>query len=389
MSNININKKVFLDNPNIGELEKKYVLEALDSGFISTRGPLIKIFEQKFGDYLGGYVAATYSGTAALHLSVLYSLKKMELKNNKTKVGAIVPALTFAATANAVLYNNLIPIFVDVDINTWNIDMEKIPDIISKAKSKKIDVKIILPVHLYGNPVDRIRLDQIAKEYDLVVIEDAAEALGSHSKNLKCGTFGDFGTFSFNANKVITASSGGAVFSKNKEDIDYIRFLTLQARNESKGYYHEDLGFNYRMTNIEAAIILAQLEKLNYFLDIKRKFFKVYYHYLSNYVSFQEVIPDSLSNYWLISAIFNNQNIDELKIKLEQAGIPTRRIFYPLPLMNFYKKYVELYLDKEDLTKFYQNSFSIYNNGLCLPSSTRNTIDDIEFVANKILNFIR
>ncbi|MFN4220181.1 MAG: DegT/DnrJ/EryC1/StrS family aminotransferase [bacterium] len=378
--------KIYLDNANIGELEKKYVLDALESGFISTRGPLIKVFEEKFGLYLGGYISATYSGTAALHLSVLYSMKKYGIKGEK--IGGILPAITFAATSHALLYNNVIPIFVDVDPHTWNIDPEKIPDLIELAKKNGIDTKFIVPVHLYGNPADMDKIMNIAKIYDLVVIEDAAEALNSLYKGKFCGIIGNFGAFSFNANKVITASSGGAVFSKNQQDIEYIRFLTLQARNESKGYYHEDLGFNYRMTNIEAAIILAQMEKLDYFCKLKKEFFKIYSFYLKEKVEFQKVLENCEHNYWLISCKFNGIKVEDLIQKLSNFGIPTRRIFYPLPLMEFYKQYVEKYLNNYKVVDFYKNSLKIYENGLCLPSSTKNSLDAIEFVAKKISQLI-
>ncbi|MCS7244352.1 MAG: DegT/DnrJ/EryC1/StrS family aminotransferase [Candidatus Calescibacterium sp.] len=385
---LNTGIKVYLDNANIGELEKKYVLDVLESGFISTRGPLIKVFEEKFGEYLGGYVSATYSGTAGLHLSILYSLKKSGIDTSKN-VGVILPALTFAATSHAVLYNNLIPVFADVDYNTWNIDINRIPDLIERAKKSGVDVKFILPVHLYGNPVDMEGIIKIAQEYDLIVIEDAAEALGSFYKGQRCGTIGNFGVFSFNANKVITASSGGAVFSKLKEDTDYIRFLSLQARNESKGYYHEDMGFNYRMTNIEAAIVLAQFEKLEYFLNLKRQFYNIYRDYLSNYVYFQYVIDGCISNYWLISCLFKGIEIEEFQKRLSSLGIPTRRIFYPLPLMNFYKKYVDVYLGDIEKVDFYRNSLEIYNYGLCLPTSTKNSVESIDFVAKSILEQVK
>ncbi|MCS7165926.1 MAG: DegT/DnrJ/EryC1/StrS family aminotransferase [Candidatus Calescibacterium sp.] len=383
---LNIGTKVYLDNPNIGELEKKYVIDALESGFISTRGHLIKIFEEKLGEYLGGYVSATYCGTAGLHLSILYSMKKNKIKE---RVGVILPALTFAATAHAVLYNNLIPVFVDVEYETWNIDISKVDDLIKICRSRGIDIKFIIPVHLYGNPVDMDEIRAISTEYELIVIEDSAEALGSYYKGKKCGTLSDFGVFSFNANKVITASSGGAIFSTSKEDIEYIRFLTLQARNESKGYYHEDMGFNYRMTNIEAAIVLAQLEKLDYFLMLKREFFKIYTHYLSDYVEFQKIKDYNISNYWLISCLFRNLDIPDLQKKLEQYGIPTRRIFYPLPLMDFYRDFTKIYLDNANPIDFYRNAFEIYSRGLCLPSSTKNTTDTIELVAKTILDVIK
>jgi len=379
---------IYLDNCNIGELEKKYVLEALESGFISTRGPLVKKVEEVLGEYLGGYVAATYSGTAALHLSLKYSIKKYNLDPLMEKIGVIIPAITFAATAHAALYNNLVPVFCDVDLLTLNIDPNSAEKAIKLAKNKGINIKFIMPVHLYGNPCDMDEIIKLSKGYDLIIIEDAAESLTSKYKDILTGTFGEFGAFSFNANKVITASSGGIIFSKNKEDIEYLRFLTLQARVESQGYYHEDLGYNYRMTNIEAAILLAQFEKLNHFLNLKKNFFKIYFDYFKNYfelLRFQETTQNSITNYWLITVIFNNKiDVSELQGKLNEYGIPTRRIFYPLPLMKFYKKY-EL---TENLEDFYKNSIYVYNYGLNLPSSTKNDYSAIEYTAKKVIELI-
>lgn len=379
--------RVYLDNYNIGELEKKYVLEALESGFISTRGPLVKKVEDIFGEYLGGYVAATYSGTAALDLSLKYCIKKYNLDPLKEKIGVIIPGLTFAASANSALYNNLFPLFCDIDLDTLNIETNSAEKIIKLAKNKGINVKFIMPVHLYGNPCNMDEILKLSKEYDLIIVEDAAESLSSKYKNILTGTFGEFGAFSFNANKVITASSGGIIFSKNKQDIEYIRFLSLQAR-EDWGYYHKDLGYNYRMTNIEAAILLAQFEKLNFFLNLKKQFFEIYFEYLKNYfdiLRFQKITDNSISNFWLITIIFKNKtNITEFQKKLNENSIPTRRIFYPIPLMEYYKKYQLV----DNLEDFYKNSLYIYNYGLNLPSSTKNTLSSIEYTAKTIIKII-
>jgi perosamine synthetase len=379
---------IYLDNCNIGELEKKYVIEALDSGYISTRGPLVKKVEEVLGEYLGGYVAATYSGTAALHLSLKYAIKKYNLDPLKEKIGVIISAITFAATSHAALYNNLVPVFCDIDPFTLNLDPNSANEAIKLAKSRGINVKFIMPVHLYGNPCNMDEIIKLSKDYDLIIVEDAAESLASKYKDILTGTFGEFGAFSFNANKVITASSGGIIFSKNKEDIEYLRFLTLQARVEAKGYYHEDLGYNYRMTNIEAAILLAQFEKLNYFLNLKKNFFKIYFDYFKNYfelLRFQQTTQNSTTNYWLITIVFNKKlNITEFQKKLSEYNIPTRRIFYPLPLMEFYKKY-ELTKNLED---FYKNSIYVYNYGLNLPSSTKNDYSAIEYTAKKVIELI-
>ncbi|KKU14078.1 MAG: hypothetical protein UX17_C0002G0011 [Parcubacteria group bacterium GW2011_GWC2_45_7] len=363
-----MSKKIQLDAPNVGVLEKKYLNRAIDSNYVSSVGPFITEFENKFSAYLGVKRAvAIQSGTAALYMS-LYELgigKGDEV---------IVPALTFVATVNPIIYAGAKPVFVDVDLATWNIDTKKIAQVITNK------TKAIIPVHLYGNPCNMVEIMAIAKKYDLKVIEDATESLGARYKSQHTGTFGDFGCFSFNGNKIITTGGGGAIVGRNTKRLQHIKFLINQAKDESKsrGCYHSEMGFNYRMTNIEAALGLAQMEKLNKFLDKKRLYNSIYRKKLRNITSihFQEEYENAHSAYWLSCIIFNRKiNIPTLQSTLKAKGIPTRRIFIPLVEFPPYKKYKRTEC---------RNSYSIYERGLCLPSSTLNSEDDIQYVCMTI-----
>ena len=233
--------KMELDAPNVGELEIKYLTETIQSTFVSTFGPYVPKFEQAFSDKINVRQAvAVQSGTAALHLA-LYELGIGEGDE------IIVPALTFAASVNPILYVGATPVFADVNAETWTI----YPDEIEKHITAK--TKAVIPVHLYGNPCEMDGITALAQKYGLFVIEDAAESLGALYNKRHTGTFGDFGCFSFNGNKVITTGGGGMITGKELKKLDHIRFLANQARDEKKGYFHPEPGFNYRMTNIEAA----------------------------------------------------------------------------------------------------------------------------------------
>jgi len=361
-----MSKQIHLDAPNVGELEKKYLDNAIDSGFVSTIGPFVREFEDKFARYLGGNRAvSTQSGTAAIHIA-LYELGVG--KDDEV----IVPALTFIATVNPVIYVGARPIFVDVDINTWNIDPKEI------EKSITGKTKAIIPVHLYGNPCNMDEILKIAKKHNLYVIEDATESLGAKYKGRHTGTFGDFGCFSFNGNKIITTGGGGMVVGNDIKRLEHIKFLANQARDESKGYYHTEIGFNDRMTNIEAAMGLAQLERLGGFIERKKRFNAIYRKELSGVQSlnFQREYEDAEGSYWLTCiAIKEGIDLPGLQDELSKRGIATRRLFMPVVEFPPYKSY-----KKSD----YKNSYSIYERGLCLPGSTLNSEDDIYYICRTI-----
>ncbi len=365
-----MSKEIFLDAPCLGELEKKYLCDAVDSGFVSTIGPFVSEFEKKIANYLGVKSAvAVQSGTAAIHMA-LYEL------GIGPEDEVIVPALTFAATINPVLYVSATPVIVDIDINTWNIDPVKIKEAITNK------TKAIIPVHLYGNPCNMAEIMDIAKEYNLYVVEDATESLGAKFNGKHTGVFGDFGCFSFNGNKVITTGGGGMLVSNNTGKIEHIRYLVNQSKDKDKPGFHSEMGFNYRMTNIEAALSLAQIERLGEFLDKKKRFNEIYKEELKDIgsIHFQEEYEETECCWW-ISCIIFEKDMDMLTLQkeLKDKGIPTRRIFMPVNKMP--------YLNKYSITC--SNACKIYDCGICLPCSTLNEEKDIKEVAltiKKVLN---
>jgi perosamine synthetase len=357
-----MSKPIFLDAPNVGEAEKKYLNQAIDTGEVSTIGSFVPRFENALAEYLGVKKAVSVqSGTAAIEMA----LYEAGIKEGD---GVIVPALTFAATVNPVIYGGAVPVFADVDPETWNIS----PEEIKKAITEK--TKAIIPVHLYGNPCHMDEITKIAEEHNLIVIEDATESLGARFNGKYTGTFGDFGCFSFNGNKVITTGGGGLIVSGDEKKAEHIRFLVNQGRDESKGYYHPELGFNYRMTNIEAAIGLGQMEKLNGFLALKAEFRRIYEEELgnNNSISFQKTLAGASSSNWLCCLKFNGDtDVAEIQKKLRENNIPSRRIFMPVTEFPYLKAFPKPAL---------KNSYAIYDKGLCLPSSTLNTPEDIYYV---------
>ncbi len=363
-------KEIYLDAPNLGETEKQYLARSISIGYVSTLGPFVSEFEKKFAKYLNVKKAvSTQSGTAALHMA-LYELGIK--KGNEV----IVPALTFVATVNPVKYVGAEPVFVDVDPDTWNIS----PGEIEKHITEK--TKAIIPTHLYGNPCNMDEIMEIAKEYKLFVIEDATESLGAKYNDKHTGTFGDLGCFSFNGNKIITTGGGGLVAGNNGKRLEHIKFLVNQARGESKDHYHPEIGFNYRMTNLEAALGLAQMERLNEFLIKKRKFHDIYRKKLKDTenMHFQEEYENAESSFWFSCIIFDKEiDIPRLQEELKNKGVPTRRIFMPITEFPPYRT-----CKKGE----YKNSYYIYEKGLCLPSSTLNSENEIYYVCEKLKELI-
>lgn len=362
--------QIHLDSPNVGELEKKYLNNCIDSTFVSTFGPFISEFENKFKNYLNIKNAVSIqSGTAAIYMS-LYEL------GLKPGDEVILPVLTFIATATPIIHLGATPVFVDVDPETWNIDPNKIEEKITK------NTKAIIPVHLYGNPSNMKKIMEISKKYNVPIIEDATECLGAIYDNKLTGTFGKLGAFSFNGNKIITTGGGGMLVSEDTEKIEHIRFLINQAKYPKKEYHHPEIGFNYRMTNLEASMGLAQFERLPEFLNKKRKFAEIYKTEFENNsnIKIQKEQENSQSSWWLPSiTIKSKKTIPEIQQQLKEKGIPTRRIFIPITEFPPFKKY-----KKED----YSNAYYIYENGLNLPGSTLNTEELIEYVAKEINNVI-
>lgn len=363
-------REISLDAPCLGNLEKEYLDRAVNSGYVSTVGPYVPEFEREFADYVGVPKAvAVQSGTAALHMA-LYELRI------KPGDEVIVPALTFIATVNPVVYLGATPVFADVDFKTWTVSAEQIERKISDK------TKAVVAVHLYGNPCDLRPLTELCQHRSIALVEDATESLGAKYAGRHTGTFGDFGCFSFNGNKVITTGGGGMVVGRDEENIEHIKFLVNQARDEEKGYYHPEIGFNYRMTNIEASLGLAQMRNLSDFLKKKKQFFRIYKEVLgsSGIIDFQHSYECSSPNYWLCCVMFEcGFDVTGLQRKLRLESIPTRRVFMPIVEFPPYSQYkVEKYL----------NSYGIYERGLCMPSSTLNSEDDIYRVAETIKSIL-
>ena len=367
-------KRIYLDDPNLGALEKEYLLRAIDSNFVSTAGPFVPEFEEKFAGYLGvKSCVSTQSGTAALHMTLV-----------ELGVGpgdeVILPALTFVAPANAVMYVGATPVLVDVDPGTWNIS----PAAIAAALTPR--TKAIIPVHLYGNPCDMTAIMAIADRHGLFVIEDATESLGATLNNKFAGTFGDFGCFSFNGNKLITTGGGGMIATNRPEKAEHLKFLVNQARDASRGYFHPEVGYNYRMTNLEAALGLAQFSRLPEFLQKKRAILAAYERELAGVagIRLQQSYPGAASAAWLSSIVVDTTElgitIGEIQAKLKERGIPTRRFFYPLGELPLYQQYTPVRCD---------NARRLYDNGLNLPSSTLNSMEDISFVTATVREIVQ
>jgi perosamine synthetase len=359
--------------PELGEEELKNVIEAVRSGWISGRGRFVEEFEEAFSRYIGvKYGIATSSGTTALHLALV-----------ALGVGpgdeVIVPDLTFVATINAVIYTGAKPVIVDIHPDYWCID----PDKLEKAITPR--TKAIIPVHLYGHPCDMDPIMEIASKYNLYVIEDAAEAHGAEYKGRKVGSFGHASCFSFYGNKIITTGEGGMVLTNDGELAERIRILRDHGMHPKRKYWHEVIGFSYHMSNLQAAVGLAQLGKIERFIEKKRRIARIYAEELSsiNGITLHPEMPWGKCIYWLYSILIDPEKTrisrDELAEKLEERGIETRRFFYPLHEMPIYQEYA---IDA------YPVSSRISKQGLNLPSSVKLLEDDVKYIAQKLKEII-
>ncbi|RJX18369.1 MAG: LegC family aminotransferase [Desulforudis sp.] len=363
--------RIPLDAPNIGELEKQYVLRALESGYVSSIGPLISEFEERFAGYVGArYAVVTVNGTAALQLA-------LRLLGIGPGDEVIVPALTFIATANPVMYAGATPVVVDVDPLTWNID----PDGVERAVTGR--TRAVIPVHLYGNPADMSRLMDIARRHGLYVIEDAAEALGATYNGQHVGTFGDIGIFSFNGNKVITTGGGGMLVTNDPDLAARARLLVNQGRrSDAMEYEHLEIGYNFRLTNIQAALGLAQMERLEQFLNTKRRNAALYRKLLRDVpgLEWQQELPEGRSSWWMFSILVDtgvfNRNRQAVAEGLRAAGIQVRPLFLPLSQQPAYAGYG---------IKTCPVAESLHRRGLNLPSASFLTEEDVRYVCQILL----
>jgi dTDP-4-amino-4,6-dideoxygalactose transaminase len=360
--------KIWLSSPHLGGNEIKFVQEAFDTNWISPLGPNVDNFEKELGKYLGAdYIAALSSGTAALHLALILSGV-----SNEDEV--LCQSFTFSATVNPIIYQGAIPIFIDSENDTWNMDPELLEKAICERMALGVKPKACIVVHLYGMPAKIKEIKAICDKYDIILIEDAAEALGSMVENQKVGTFGTYGIFSFNGNKIITTSGGGALVSNNAESIAKARFLATQARDEAPHYQHSEIGYNYRMSNVSAGIGRGQLEVLDQWIANRRSNFNFYKENLN-----QETILEPngyFSNRWLSTFLFDSFTVREkIRLDLAKENIEARPLWKPMHLQPIFSKY-PAYLNGI--------SESLFDKGLCLPSGSNLENGDLTLVKNTI-----
>lgn len=360
-----MNKFISVSEPNIGKKEVSYVLKAVKSSWVSSLGRFVEKFEKNFSKYCQRkYGASVSNGTVALHLALL----SLDISENDE---VIMPNFTFAAVANSIIYVGAKPVLIDIDKETWNIDPKKIEEKITNK------TKAIIMVHTYGNPCDVDDILRIAKKYNLFVIEDAAEAHGAEYKGKKVGSFGDISCFSFYGNKTITTGEGGICLTNNKSLHEKIIKLRDHGMSKEKKYWHEVVGYNYRITNPQAALGCAQLEKLEKFIKIKIKNAQLYMKFLKDvsWVILPKEKGKVKNTYWMFSILIKNKKRDYVIEELKKYGIDSRVFFYPISDMPPYKKFASAGLSI---------SKKIAYQGINLPSSTKITEKQIRYICNVI-----
>ena len=363
-------EKIWLSSPHMSDegYEQEYIKEAFDTNWIAPLGPNVNGFEQELAAKVGvKHAAALSAGTAAI---------QMALKAAGVGQGDIVfcQDLTFSATANPIIYQNATPVFIDSNFETWNMD----PGALEAAFEKYPEVKTVLVVHLYGLSADMDPIVELCKKHNVTLIEDAAESLGTTYKGKYTGTFGDYGIFSFNGNKIITTSGGGMLVSDNEERITKVRFWATQARDKARHYQHTEIGYNYRMSNIVAGIGRGQLKVLDQRVAKKKYIFEFYKRELGELegVDFMPVNEWNEPNYWL-SCITLSGAVKPLDIMeaLEKDNIESRPIWKPMHMQPVFEKY-----------DFIGGGVSkkIFESGVCLPSDTKMTDEDLYRVCDVI-----
>jgi dTDP-4-amino-4,6-dideoxygalactose transaminase len=372
------NNRIWLSLAHMGGHEQSFIQQAFDTNWVAPLGPNVDAFENDLESFLGNRsrVAALVSGTSALHLGLI-------LLNVQPGDEVICQSFTFSASTNPIRYQNATPVFIDSEKDTWNMSPEHLERAIKDRMAKGKKPKAIIPVHLYGMPAKIEEILAIARQYEIPVLEDAAEALGSSYKGIHCGTFGDIAALSFNGNKIITTSGGGALVSKSEVFVKKARFLATQARDAAPHYQHSQIGYNYRMSNIVAGIGRGQMQVLSDRVEQRRKNNQYYRKQLTDIkgISFQtEPSPDFYSNYWLTTIIVEPEKTggitrEDLRLALENANIESRPLWKPMHLQPVFCDY-----------PYYGEGVSdrLFEKGLCLPSSSILMEEELERVVKAI-----
>jgi len=368
-------KRIYLSSPTMHGDEQRFVQEAFDTNWVAPLGPNVDALEKEMCEYVGaGYGAALSSGTAAIHLG---------LKLAGVGKGDIVfaPSLTFSATCNPIIYEDATPVFIDCEPDTWNMS----PQALRRAFEKYPQAKAVIAVYLYGTPAKISELMAICEEHGVPYIEDAAESLGATYKGKYTGTFGKFGIYSFNGNKIITTSGGGMLVSDDEEAIKKARFLSTQARDPARYYQHSQIGYNYRMSNITAGIGRGQLLHLNEHMAKKQALYKQYREAFADIeaITMNPMNPDGVANNWLSCITIDKKcgvTPDALMDHLAEYNIETRPIWKPMHLQPVFADY-EFYTHDGSTESV---SADIFNRGVCLPSDIKNTPEDMELIIGLI-----
>ncbi|WP_341214649.1 aminotransferase class I/II-fold pyridoxal phosphate-dependent enzyme [uncultured Wocania sp.] len=367
--------KIYLSSPHMGGSEQKFVNQAFDTNWIAPLGPNVDGFENDIKNYLGdnNEVAVLSSGTAAIHLA-------LQLLDVSRGDEVLCQSFTFSASANPILYQGATPVFIDSESDTWNMSPELLEIAIKDRIEKYKKPKAIIAVHLYGMPYKAKEINEIAKKYNIPIVEDSAEALGSTYFNQACGTLSDVGILSFNGNKIITTSGGGALITKNLELKNKAVFLSTQARDNAPHYQHSSVGFNYRMSNVLAGIGRGQMEVIDDRVEARRNNYNYYKDNLSNIdtISFLDEPEGFFSNRWITCMKTNSYELrEEIRLALQQDDIESRPLWKPMHLQPVFKDCLS-----------YTNGISenLFKNGLCLPSGSNLTQNDLDRVLNIIKN---
>lgn len=373
-----MNPKIWLSSPHMGANEEVYVKNAFDTNWIAPLGPYVDGFEKALADFNKvKSVAALSSGTSAIHLALI-------ILGVKPGDEVICQSFTFSASANPILYQGAKPVFVDSETDTWNMSPHFLKMAIEDGIARGKKPKAIIPVHLYGMPANMEQILAIAANYEIPVVEDAAEALGSSIDGKPCGSFGDIGILSFNGNKIITTSSGGALLSNDDEIVKKARFLSTQARDNAPHYQHSSVGYNYRMSNVCAAIGQGQMEVLPDRVKQRRSNYHQYYHSLAGMpgISFLKEPDGFFSNRWLTTILVEQNEFgfsrEDIRIALERLNIESRPLWKPMHLQPVFAG-----------TRFFGSNVSeqLFNKGLCLPSGSNLSTEDVDKVISVVMRF--
>ena len=373
----NMSKKILLASPHMSDegYEQQFIKEAFDTNWIAPLGENVNKFEEEIANYVGVKTGAALSaGSAAVHLG---------LKALNVKQGDIVfcSSLTFSATCNPIIYQNATPVFIDSEYETWNMD----PLALEKAFEKYPNPKAVIVVHLYGTPAKMDEIIKICKKHNVPLIEDAAESLGSIYNGQQTGTFGEYGVFSFNGNKIITTSGGGMLVSNNEDGIKKVRFWATQSKEPVRHYEHKEIGYNYRMSNICAGIGRGQLKVLDKRIEKKTEIYNKYKNELEKVkeIKMQPIPKNTKPNHWLsVMTIDKDSKVKPLNIMetLEKENIDSRPVWKPMHLQPVFKEY-DFITAKNDGTSV---SEDLFNRGVCLPSDTKMTEEEQERVIDII-----